>query len=110
MSAKFGANRSSRLLAFPDFCFFCPQKNPEMLPWCIEGLINFWPVSIPRRIRTCVATLVPFGPSLMISLVDFTIFLMCDPLNPPNFLPGAQGTTLFSLCPFPDKLAHVSQI
>ena len=37
---KFGANRSSRLLDFPDFCIFDPL-NPQNSPLGIEGLIVF---------------------------------------------------------------------
>ncbi len=41
MFTKFGANRSSRLVDFPDFCILRPPKTPHNAPWNIEGLIVF---------------------------------------------------------------------
>ena len=40
MCTKFGANRSIRLAAFPDFHFW-PHKTPRKAPWGIEGRIVF---------------------------------------------------------------------
>ena len=39
MFTKFGANRSSRLVDFPDFCILGPPKTPQNAPWNIEALI-----------------------------------------------------------------------
>ena len=38
--SEFGANRSSRLAAFPDFPLW-PHKTPRKAPWGIEGRIVF---------------------------------------------------------------------
>ncbi len=37
---KFGDNRSSHLVDFPDFCMLWPPKTHKNAPWGIEGLIE----------------------------------------------------------------------
>ena len=45
---KFGANRSSRLVDFPDFCIFDPL-NPPKFPLGYRGANCFWHIPFPNE-------------------------------------------------------------
>ena len=75
---KVGANRSSRLTAYPDLWMFNPLKPPSA-PLCLSGQF-VWRISIPIWIYTCVPNLVPIGPAIWI--FHWLFFWICDPLTP----------------------------
>ena len=83
MFTKFGANRSSRLVEFPDFCILWPPKTPQNAPWNIEGLIFLAYVHSQMNLQTCNK----FGANRYSRLVDFPDFCIFDPLKPPKFPP-----------------------
>ena len=67
---KFGANRSSRLVGFPDFCLF-DHLNPQNSPLGIEGLIVF---SIYVHSQMNLQMFTKFGANRSSRLVDFPDF------------------------------------
>ena len=78
---KVGANRSSRLTAYPDLWMFNPLNPPPppSAPLCLSGQF-VWRISIPIWIYTYVPNLVPIGPAIWI----FPWLLNLWPPNPPN--------------------------
>ena len=59
---KFGANRSSRLVDYPDAWIFDPLTPPNA-PWGLEELIVLAYVHSQMN-QTCVPNLVQIGPSI----------------------------------------------
>ena len=82
MFTKFGANRASRLVDFPDFCILWPPKTPQNAPWGIGGLIVF---SLDVYSNMNPQTCNKFGANRYSRLVDFPDFFILDPLKPPKF-------------------------
>ena len=106
---KFGANRSSRLVDFPDFCIF-DHLNPQNSPLGIEGLIVFSICPFPDEsadvYQIWCQSVQQFGR--FSRLLHFV-----TPYNPPKCITpqnapwGIGGIIVFSLCPFPHESADV---
>ena len=105
---EFGANRSIRLAAFPDFNLWPPNPPPPPNdpPVVLRGEL-YLAMSIPRRIRRNVPNLVPIGRAILQLPGHLNLW---PPKNPPKCPWGIVGRIVFSLCPFPDESADVYQI
>ena len=89
MWTKVGANRSSRLTAFPDLWLFdsLNPPPPPQCPPCVSRGNLFGVYPFPDE----STNLVPFGPAVWI----FPLFLNLWPPNPPP--PMSRGRIVFSL-------------
>ena len=102
---KFGANRYSRLAAFPDLNLW-PHKTPRNAPWGFEGRIVFSLCPFPDESadvsQIWFQSVQPFD--------SFPRILNLWPSKTPQNAPwGIEGRLVFSLFPFPDESADVNQ-
>ena len=87
---EFGANRSIRLAAFPDFNLW-PPKTPRNAPCGIEGRILFRYVHSQMNPQTCTK----FGANRSSNLIASPDIWICDPLKPPKMPPGVLWGDLY---------------
>ena len=90
---EFGANRSIRLAAFPDFKFVTPNPPPppppRNAPCGIKGRIVFSYVHSQTNPQPCTK----FGANRSSSLKASPDIWFCDPLNHPKCPLGYYGAT-----------------
>ena len=106
---KFGANRSSRLTASPDFWMCDPLTPPpptRHAPWGIEGWLVFSLCPFPDEYadvnQSWSQSVQPFE--------SFPWLLNLRPPKTPQVPPCVSQGNLFGVYPFPDESAHVYQI
>ena len=102
MCAKFGANRSSRLIASTYF-LMCDPLNPQNTPWDIEGRTLFSLRPFPDESADVYQIWCQ-------SVQRFDSFPRPLNLWPSKAPWGIEGRIVFSLCRFPDESADLHQI
>ena len=104
---KFGANRSSRLTASPDFWMCDPlTPPPDMPPGVLRGDLYLAYAHSKMNPQTWTKV----GANRSSRLTASPDFWMFDPLKPPQVPPCVSQGNLFGVYPFPDEFAHVYQM
>ena len=101
MCVTFGANRSSRLTASPDFWICDTLTLPEMPPGVLRGDLYLAYVHSQMNPQTWTK-----GGANRTAFAD----LNCWPPKPPKCAPCVSRGIFFGVYPFPYEFAHVCQI